>query len=90
LPHPLGQVQHSTPTSAVGVRLQFTVYVFQFWGGVFQSAQGAVLDYFPGGCVGKLCVVHDAHMFVLQFHAGSFGASWWGEMALLFFQGSMT
>jgi hypothetical protein len=38
----LGQVQHSTPISAVGVRLQFSVYVFQFClgGEVVQSAQG--------------------------------------------------
>jgi hypothetical protein len=37
-----GQIQYSTSTSTVGVRLQFTVYVFQFfwvWGGI-QSAQG--------------------------------------------------
>jgi hypothetical protein len=32
LPYPcsLGHVQHSTPTSALSVRLQFAVYVFQF------------------------------------------------------------
>jgi hypothetical protein len=41
-PHSLGQVQHSTPTSTVSVRFQFTVYVFQFfWGWRFSR---------PGGC----------------------------------------
>jgi hypothetical protein len=29
-------------------------------------------------------VVYDAHLFLLQFHTGSFGVSWWGEMVLLF------
>jgi hypothetical protein len=29
-------------------------------------------------------VVHDAHLFLLQFHSGSFVASWWGEMAVVF------
>jgi hypothetical protein len=47
---------------------------------------GAVLNCFPGvGCwVGKLCVVQDAPVYLLQFHAGSFGASCRGEMVLLF------
>jgi hypothetical protein len=45
--HSLGQVQHSTPTSAVGVRSQFTVYVFQFCCGG-SVCPGVVLDYFPG------------------------------------------
>jgi hypothetical protein len=49
LPHAnyLGQAQQCTPTSNVGVRLQFTVYVFQF---SFRRGSsvclGAVLDYF--------------------------------------------
>jgi hypothetical protein len=25
-------------------------------------------------------MVHDAHLFILQIHASSFGAGWWGEM----------
>jgi hypothetical protein len=29
-------------------------------------------------------VVHDAHLFLLQFHAGSFVASWQGERAQFF------
>jgi hypothetical protein len=28
--------------------------------------------------------MHDAHLFLLQFHTGSFVSRWWGEMALLF------
>jgi hypothetical protein len=32
---------------------------------------------------GEVHVVCDAHLFLLQFHAGSFVVSWWGEMALL-------
>jgi hypothetical protein len=42
LPHPcvLGQVQHPNSVSAVGVRLQFAVYAFQFrWEVGFQSTQ---------------------------------------------------
>jgi hypothetical protein len=30
-------------------------------------------------------VVCDAHLFILQFHVSSFGASLWGKMALFFF-----
>jgi hypothetical protein len=47
-----GQVQHSTPISAVGVRLQFAVYVFQVFflrGKVFQPAQGLHWIMFSGG-----------------------------------------
>jgi hypothetical protein len=29
-------------------------------------------------------MVHDAHLFVLQIHANSFGASWQGEMMPFF------
>jgi hypothetical protein len=29
-------------------------------------------------------MVCDAHLFLLQFHTGSFGASWQGKMVLLF------
>jgi hypothetical protein len=49
---------------------------FSFSGDGFQSAQGLHWIIFPG--------VHDAHLFILQFNASSFGVGWWGEMALLF------
>jgi hypothetical protein len=60
LPHSPGWVQCSTPTSGVGVRLQFAVYGCQFcWfifvGGGFSGG---------GGGVGELHVVHDAHLFL--------------------------
>jgi hypothetical protein len=29
---------------------------------------GAVLDYFPGVWIKELHMVHDAHLFILQFH----------------------
>jgi hypothetical protein len=50
LPHSCseGQVQCSTPTSAVGVRLQFTVYVFQFCCGGAHSSQGLCWIMFLG------------------------------------------
>jgi hypothetical protein len=35
--------------------------------------------------VGKSCMVSDAQLFILQFHASSFGAGWKGEIVLLFF-----
>jgi hypothetical protein len=41
-----------------------------------------VLDNFLRGWAGELCVVHDAHLFILQFHASSIGASWRGEILL--------
>jgi hypothetical protein len=79
--HSLGQVQCSSPNSTVSVRLQFAVYVFQFcWGSSVYS--GAVLNYVPGGWVRELHVVCVAHLFVLQFHTSSFGASLWVEMAV--------
>jgi hypothetical protein len=40
LPHPLGQVQCSIPTSTVGVSLQFAVYVFFVWLGGFSLHRG--------------------------------------------------
>jgi hypothetical protein len=46
---------------------------------------GYALDYFLRVCVGELCVVCDAHPFILPFHASSFVADWWGEMAVFFF-----
>jgi hypothetical protein len=39
-PHSLGQVQHSTPTSSVSARLQFTVYAFQLCWGRFSLHRG--------------------------------------------------
>jgi hypothetical protein len=30
-------------------------------------------------------MVHNAYLFILQLHTSSFEASWWGEMAPLFF-----
>jgi hypothetical protein len=51
LPHPCspGQVQCSTSTSAVSVRLRFDVCIFQFcWGD--SVSPGAVLDYVPWVC----------------------------------------
>jgi hypothetical protein len=54
LPCSLGQVQHSTSISTVGVRLQFTVHVFQFcWGRGGSVCLGAALDYFPEEWVGE-------------------------------------
>jgi hypothetical protein len=56
-PHSLGQVQHSTPTTAVSVRLQFAVYAFQFcW---VQSAQELHKTIFPGREIGT-AVMHGA------------------------------
>jgi hypothetical protein len=44
---------------------------------------GPALDNFPGvgGWVGEPHVLCDAYLYLLQFHAGSFGASCLGEMA---------
>jgi hypothetical protein len=47
-PHSPGQVLSSTPTSAIGVRLQFTVYAFQAcWGGG-SVCPGVAMDYVTG------------------------------------------
>jgi hypothetical protein len=59
-------------------------YVFQFFLGEASVCPWAVLEYFPGGWVGELHMVHDAHLFILQFHASSFGAGWQEEMACFF------
>jgi hypothetical protein len=81
-PHSPGQVQCSTPSlPAVSVGLQFTIYTFQFCCSGVQYAQGLHWIIFPG--VRNLCVVH-VSLFVLQIHASSFGASWWGEMVPLY------
>jgi hypothetical protein len=46
--------------------------------------RGGTRLFSRGRGVGELCVVHDAHLFVLQIHTSSFGTSWLGEMASLF------
>jgi hypothetical protein len=53
------------------------------WGSVHP---GAELNYFPGvgRWVGEQHMVLDAHLYLLQFNAGSFGASYQGEMVWLF------
>jgi hypothetical protein len=87
LPHPssLEQVRHSTPTSTVSVRLQFTVYTFQFcWVNECSVYWEAALDYFPPEAwVGKSCMRVGAWCspILLQFQASNFGPGWWGEMA---------
>jgi hypothetical protein len=48
------------------------------------SLPRAALDYFLRGWIVESCLVHDAHLFLLQFHTVSFGAGWQGEIALLF------
>jgi hypothetical protein len=53
-------------------------------GGGGSVCPGDALDYFPRGWVGEFHVVCDAQLFVLQFHASSFGASCWEEMVPLF------
>jgi hypothetical protein len=71
-----GSVFHPNP--AVGVRLQFAVYAFQFcWWGV-SVCPWAVLDYVSGWWVGEFHVVC---VVPLQIHATSFGTGWQGEMA---------
>jgi hypothetical protein len=84
-PSPVLQGQFSIPRPPPDayVRLQFTVYGFQFcWGVGTLVCRGTVLDYFSRVGWGVLWV-HNTHLFLLQFHAGSFVASWWGEMALV-------
>jgi hypothetical protein len=63
-----GSVFHPTP--AVGVRLHFAVYAFQFcWG--CSICPGAVLDYVPGDWVGESCVVPVAHLLGLQVYVAA-------------------
>jgi hypothetical protein len=57
---------------------------FSFAGVGNSVCPGAMLDYFPGELVGESHVVCDAYLFILQFHASSFGASWRREMVPLF------
>jgi hypothetical protein len=46
---------------------------------------GAVLDYFPMDWIEESCVMCDAHLFILQFHAGSLELAG-GEKLSCFFQ----
>jgi hypothetical protein len=57
---------------------------FSFAGGQRFSLPWAVLDYFPSRLVRESCMVHDAHLFILQLHSRRFRDCWWGEMVLLF------
>jgi hypothetical protein len=74
--HSQGQVQHSTTTSTVSVRLHLAIYIFQFSSCGGSVYPGAALYYFPQEWVGESHVVCDAHLFILQIHAG-----WQEEMA---------
>jgi hypothetical protein len=67
---------HSTPTSAIAVKLQSTVYAFQICLGEVKSAQGLCLIMFPGGSM-----VSDTYMFDLQIHMSSFETDWLRKMA---------
>jgi hypothetical protein len=53
--------------------------------GEFSLPRGCV-GLFSGerGWIGEPRMVHDAHLYLLQFHAGSFRTSSWGRKALLF------
>jgi hypothetical protein len=55
--------------------------LFSFVGGRGSVFPQAALDYVSRGWVGESHVMCDAHLFVLQIHASSFGTSWQGEMA---------
>jgi hypothetical protein len=78
-----GRFSIPPPTSAVGVRIKFAFYVFQFCCRN-SVCPGAALDYVPREWVWESHVVLDDHLFVLQIYASSFGISQQGEMALLF------
>jgi hypothetical protein len=58
----------------------FLFRTFSFAGGGRSVHPGAVLSR-VGGCIGESRVVRDAHLYLLQFRAGCFGASCRGEMA---------
>jgi hypothetical protein len=61
-----GSVFHPNPT--VSVRLQFTVYVFQFCsGGAGSICPGAALDCAPRGWVGEPCVARVGTYWVCRF-----------------------
>jgi hypothetical protein len=68
--------------------LLLMVVSFAGAGGI-QSAQGLHWIIFLGWdgmgvWVGEPCMLCDAHLFLLQCHAGNFVAIWQGEMVLLF------
>jgi hypothetical protein len=79
-PPSFSRVGSAISPANVGVRLQFAVYGFQFCclprgcAGLFSRGQG---------CIREPSVVCNAHLYLLQFHAGRFGASCQGEMVLL-------
>jgi hypothetical protein len=79
-------VQSSIPTSTVGDRFQFIVFQFSYRPGLtFPRLFTGLFSWSAvRRWVGKPCVMHDAYLFLLQFHAGHFVASWLREMVLLF------
>jgi hypothetical protein len=71
--------------SVLDVSLLFMLLSFVWGKGSVRTV--AALDYVPrrvGGWVGESCMVHDAHLFVLQIDISSSGARQQREMALLF------
>jgi hypothetical protein len=60
--------------------------MFFSFAGLGFSLPRAALDYWLERWIELSCMVCDAHLFILQFHAGSFGAGCQIEMALFFFQ----
>jgi hypothetical protein len=85
-PPPFSRVGSTFHAPQVGVRLQFAVYGFQFFwgGGVVQSTQGLHWLLFPGWggeWVRMPRVVHNVHLYLLQFQAGSFvGLVFWATV----------
>jgi hypothetical protein len=73
------------PNPAVGVRLQFAVYVGE---GVVQSSQGLGCIVLPrvGGVGWWVVVTCNAYAYLLglQVYVSSFETGWWEEMSLLF------
>jgi hypothetical protein len=65
-----------SPPRHVSVRLQFAVNGFSLWG-VFSPPRGGTGLFSLGwrGGVDESRVLCDAHLCLLQFHAGKFGAS---------------
>jgi hypothetical protein len=76
-------IQHSTSSSDICVGLQFAVYGFQIcWREISLPRHCTGLFSHDGGVgTGSMiacmhaCMVIDAHLYVLQFYAGNFGAS---------------